>query len=47
MFLSENDNIVKISNDIPGEMKNGSRDLSPKDCKYSEKSEPDSVGLRV
>ena len=47
ILFSESGNTVKNSDDAPGEKKNGSRYLSPKDRKYSEKSEPNSVRLRV
>ena len=47
IVLSKNDNIVKTPNDTPEGKKNGSIYLSPKYCKYYEKSESDSVGLLV
>ena len=47
VFFLRSGNIVKKSKDSPGENKNGSRYLSPKDREYSEQSEPNSVRLRV
>ena len=47
IICSESGNTVKKSNDAPGEKKNGPRYLSPKDRKYSEKGERNSVRLWV